>query len=302
MADKRTPDCSFYRDLQEGAALAGEPAPNWDEVAEIAALLREAERAPVPVDLVPGLVKVLTEEGKLTEEEPSLGTDSLLRLIWAEARFMPLAFFATEAVLLAAALLINYVLVRGGGFSPVDWLAGAFPLGPDGFADGFTLMAPWLGAAAGLFSLRPAGRGAWAELEAVSPFSPGVRLLVRAALATTAALAGSVAVGFISQDPGSATSAALLLARTAPLLLAVGWALVWSVRFGAGGGIAASAGLWAALAALGSRLGGWSLLFVPDGLSQAAPQWAALAAAAACWAGAVWQARRLSALTEAGGR
>lgn len=302
MADKRSPDRSFYQDLREGAALAGEPVPDWDDVAEVTALLAEADRALVPPDLVPDLVKALTEEGERTEEEPSLGAGSLLRLVWAEARFMPLAFFATEAVLLAAALLINYVLVRGGGFSPGDWLVGAFPLGPGGFADGFTLVAPWLGAAAGLFSLRPAGRGAWVELEAVSPFSPGVRLLVRAALATIAALAGTVVGGLISQNPGSATSATLLLARTAPLLLAVGWALVWAVRFGAGGGIAASAGLWVALAALGSRLGGWSLLFVPDGLGQAAPQWAALAVAAACWAGAVWQARRLSALTAAGGR
>ncbi|HEY8347718.1 MAG TPA: hypothetical protein VIL07_10690 [Symbiobacteriaceae bacterium] len=294
MDDRRT-DLSLFRDLQEGAALEGEPAPTLEEVTAMAALLREVERPAVPPDLVPGLVQALSTAGPLGEPAAHAGgIRPLLRLLWADARFMPLSFLVIEGVLLAGAFLINWVLARD---LPYDAGVGRS-------ADGFILMAPWMGLAAVLFALRPTERSVWGDLEALSPFPPAVRLLVRAAAGMLTAMAGMAVTWLVSPGPVSLSLAVLVLARTAPLLMAVGWAVAWAVTFGPRAAVAASLGLWGAVTVLGPQLGSWNLLAVPQGLDRAAPQWTALALAALLWLWAVWRSRVLNGAgaAQAGGR
>jgi hypothetical protein len=269
----------------------------------MAALLREALRAPaVPGGLVPALQAALARAGATQGAAP--GLRALLRLLWAEARFLPLSFFVLQVVLLALALAANRYLTGPAGAGPLPaWLEGAprdlvarallrDALGRS--ADALTLLAPWLGTGVAIFAVLPRRHGLWADLEALSPFSGPTRLLARTSVATLVVLAATTAAGLVS--PGARVGAPgvlLLLARTAPLFLAVSWALAWSLPFGAPGAVVASLALWGGLTWFGSGLGRWDL-FAPPGAAHMAPAQAlALAAGLAFFAVAWAQARRL---------
>lgn len=202
-----------------------------------------------------------------------------------------------EACLLVASLLVNRHLAGLVGFpdgtsaAPVPWLELL-----DRSRDAFVLVAPWLGVAASLFSLVPAGQGAWAELQTLSPFSRSTRFLVRAAVATLAALVGTLVAGMVNLSlpptPAPAPIALVLLARTAPLMLAVSWALVWALRYGSLGVVASSLLLWPTLVAVGYRAPRWSLLAVPATAGEALPQLTALALSLVLFAWVAWRGRR----------
>lgn len=265
---------SLYADLCAGAQAAGEPAPRPDDVARVRALLGESigEEA-VPADLVPGLQAALSAAPRLVPspplQRPAPGLGALLRLLWAEARFLPLSFFVLQAALLALALVANRTLTGFAGPSVLalsapgrDLLTRALVRDALGrSADALTLVAPWLGAAAALFAALPRRKGLWADLEALSPFSESTRLLARGAVATLIAATGTTVAGLAQTGPAPGTL--LLLARTAPLFLAVAWALAWSVPLGAPGAAVASLALWGGLTWFGGRLGRWDLLAPP---------------------------------------
>lgn len=264
---------AIHDDLCAGAKAEGEAAPRLEEVARLSALLGPpAGEDAVPADLVPALHTALVEatlRGGTGRQRPARGPRALLRLLWAEVRFLPLSFFVLQAALLAMALVANRTLTGFAGPSMLPLAArGTDPLARallrDALgrsADAVTLVAPWLGAAAALFAALPRRKGLWADLEALSPFSEPARLLARATVATLIATAGTVVAGLAQVGP--APAALLLLARTAPLFLAVGWALAWSVPFGAQGAAAASLALWGGLTWFGGRLGRWDLLAPP---------------------------------------
>ena len=263
---------AIYDDLCAGAKAEGEAGPRLEEVARLSALLAPpvGEDA-VPAGLVPALYAALVEatlRRGANSRRLTQGPRALLRLLWAEARFLPLSFFVLQAALLAMALVANHALT--------DFAGSRLPLAAPGAdlvaravlrdalgrsADALTLVAPWLGAAAALFSALPRRKGLWADLEALSPFSEPTRLLARATVATLMATAAAVVAGLAQMGP--APAALLLLARTAPLFLAVGWALAWSVPFGAQGAAAASLALWGGLTWFGGRLGRWDPLAPP---------------------------------------
>ncbi|MCG0238889.1 MAG: hypothetical protein L6E13_06500 [Firmicutes bacterium] len=296
---------AFCADLQEGARLSREEPPDPEAVAAFARLLAEADPPPVPPDLVPALVEALAPpeaghagaagaaaaaEGTAgaaavaaaaSPPRPAPGLAALLRLLWAEARYLPLSFLAVEALLLAAAVLVNRYVAALLALPPGEPGAGAawsHLLARS--RDALVLVAPGLGAAVGLFTLLPSAQGVWADLEALSPFSRSARLLARAGVATVAALLGTGVAGLLSPHPpgaAAAPAALVLLARTAPLLLAVGWALVWALRLGTLGAVAASLLLWLGLGVLGARAPRWDLFAVPATLGEALPQAVALA-------------------------
>lgn len=293
---------SLYADLGDGARALGEPAPRAEDVARLAGLLRaEMGREAIPPDLLPSLQAALAEAARpaVASARTAPGVRALLRLLWAEARFLPLSFFACQAALLGMALVANRFLTGFAG-------PAAAPLGPlmpaivrDALGrsvDAFTLIAPWLGLAVALFAALPARRGLWADLEALSPLSGPTRLLARTAVATLIAAVGTAIVGLAQLGPTA--SSLLLLARTAPLFLAVAWALAWSIPCGAPGAVGASLALWGWLSLCGGRLGRWDLLAPPVGGPQA--QLLALAATAALLVAAWVLAARYSA--PAGGR
>ena len=163
-------------------------------------------------------------------------------------------------------------------------------------ADAFTLLAPWLGTLVALAACWPRRRSLWSDLEALSPFTPATRLLARAGVATAVATAAMLVAGLVQPPPllapvagrlvpgavamlpaGAPASAgpaaagpgaagpalaAALLARTAPLWLAVIWALWWQLRAGTLASVAASAALWGTLTLAGRFLGPWNPLAV----------------------------------------
>lgn len=282
---------SLYADLCEGARALGEPAPAREEVARLAALL-QAEA--VPADLVPSLHAALAGAAR---PQPTAhgapGPHALARLLWAEVRFLPLSFFTFQAALLAMALAANRYLTGFAGprLASASTGSGAAldlvmrtilrdALGRS--VDALTLVTPWLGLAVALFAALPRRRGLWADLEALSPFAGPTRLLARTAVATLIVLAATGVAG--QAQRGSVPASLLLLARTAPLFLAVAWALVWSIPCGAPGAVVASLALWGGLSLAGGRLGRWDL-FAPPGAATPA-RLAALAAAAALLAAA----------------
>ncbi len=307
---------AVHAELCAGARAQGEPAPSLEEVHEMAALLR-AEPA-VPADLVPSLQAALAGvarpqalfhrnphahavhgsssrhrradfcEKLLATVHGKPGLRALARLLWAEVRFLPLSFFTFQAALLAMAWAANRYLTGFAGPGPagagsgsgeaVDLVTRAVlrdALG--GSVDAFTLVSPWLGLAVALLAALPRRRALWADLEALSPLSGAARLLARAAVATLVTVAATVAAGLAQR--GSAPATLLLLARTAPLFLAVAWALVWSIPFGAPGGVAGSLALWGGMALAGGRLGSWNL-YAPPGAATPARLAALLVAAA----------------------
>ncbi len=146
----------------------------------------------------------------------------------------------------------------------------------------------------------PCSPSGWADLETLSPFSGPVRLLARTAVATLVAGVGAAGAGLVHLGPleGAAAGqgvpgALLLLARAAPLFLAVAWALAWSLRWGAPGAIAASFALWGGLTWFGGGLGRWDLFAAPGAAGPPLIQALALALAAALFV-LVWaQAGRL---------
>lgn len=274
---------SLCADLDDGARALGEPAPRPEDVARLAGLLRtEMGEEAIPPDLVPSLQAALAEAARpaAVSARTAPGLRALLRLLWAEARFLPLSFFACQAALLAMALVANRCLTgfAGPAAAPLAPLMPAIVRDALGRSvDAFTLIAPWLGLAVALFAALPVRRGLWADLEALSPLSGPTRLLARAAVATCIATVGMAIAGLVQMGP--TPSPLLLLARTAPLFLAVAWALAWSIPCGAAGAVGASLALWGWLSLCGGRLGRWDLLAPPVGGPQA--QLLALAASAA---------------------
>lgn len=294
---------TLYADLCEAARAEGEPAPSREEVAALAALLADVpHEAALPTGLVPSMQAALLSAVPPTQPcraaRPSPGLRALLGLLWAEARFLPLSFFALQAGLLALALLANRYLTGFAG----PQVALAAEAGSAGLlartllhdalghsVDALTLVAPWLGLAAALFAALPRRRGLWADLEALSPISGPTRLLARAAVATLIAATATSLAGLA--QTGATPAALLLLARTAPLFLAVAWASAWAVPFGTAGAAAASLALWGGLSLYGGRLGRWDL-FAPPGTALPA-QALALAASVALTALAWALSRRL---------
>lgn len=284
---------SLYADLSEGARWEGGPAPREEEVLGVASLLREASQAaPVPGDLVPSL-KAALREGVATEApaaSPAAGFHALLGLLWAEARFLPLSFLVFEVGLLGLALAANRYLTGFAGPGAELALRILWRGVLNRSLDAFTFIAPWLGTGVALFAALPQRRGLWADLEALSPFAGPARLLARAAVAALVALAGTVAVGLLQTGPLPGGErlplALLLLARSAPLFLALAWALAWSVYLGAAGAVAASLALWGGLLAFGGRLGGLDLFASPQtagGRAQVMALLAAVALLAMAW-------------------
>lgn len=269
---------ALYEDLCAGARQESEPAPSLEVVRAMARLLQTDQE--VPTDLVPTLRAALAPTSVRLPERagrrPQPGLRPVLALLWAEARYLPLSFFVLQAVLLVVALLANRYLT---GFAGPRTLAAPGPeFANDLLAramwrdalrrsvDAFTLLAPWLGMLTALFAIVPWRRGPWADLETLSPFSSATRLLARAAVATLIVAAATLGLG-LGQGQG-ASLALLALARAAPLFLAVAWALVWALPFGALGGALASLVLWGGLTWWGSSLGRWDL-FAPPGADSA---------------------------------
>ena len=278
---------ALHADLCAGARAQGEPAPSLEGVREMAALLR-AETA-VPADLVPSLQAALAGAARpQAAAQGKPGPRALARLLWAEVRFLPLSFFTYQVVLLAMAWAANRYLTGFAGPRPAGAGSGSGEAAGlvtgavlrdalGGSVDAFTLVTPWLGLAVALLAAVPRRRALWADLEALSPLSGAARLLARAAVATLVTVAATVVAGLAQR--GSAPATLLLLARTAPLFLAVAWALVWSIPFGAPGGVAGSLVLWGGLGLAAGRLGRWDL-FAPPGAAIPARLVALLAAAA----------------------
>ncbi len=283
---------SLYADLCAGAQAEGAPAPRREDVARLGALLRAGDAAP-PSDLVPALHAALVAAAQ-PRLAPRVAPSprSLLGLLWAEARYLPLPFFALQVGLLALALVANRYLTGFAGTAPAGQALWRDALGRS--RDAFTLVAPCLGLAVAFWAALPGRRGTWADLEALSPFSGPTRLLARAAVAALAAWLGTAAAGLLQLGPSAAPlpAALLLLARSAPLFLAVAWALAWAVPCGAAGAAAASLALWGALAAAAGRLGAWDL-FAPPGA--AAPAQALAIAASLVLLAVAWALSRRAA-------
>ncbi|MDI3316595.1 MAG: hypothetical protein QJR14_03055 [Bacillota bacterium] len=204
--------------------------------AEVAAELREeavrrgdAPPAPREVLSLLGLVREELAEAELQR----LGLAALGRLVVAEARFLPAAFWGMEAGLVLLALVAADLLERLR--SPLD---------------AWALAAPWLGTAAVLAGFWPR-RGAWQEVQALSPLPAALRLLAKAGVALGAALVLQTGAGLIAGFQQTGWSVApvvrLVLLRDAPLLLAAGWSLLTTRYLGSWGGLLASLGLWVAL-------------------------------------------------------
>lgn len=265
----------LWREAREGAEATGHPPLSLREVEELYGWLRQAGDPPVPGNLVPTLMAALeraAEEAEIgtparqawpldsppvpghldaapgsraaASEEPAPararvrpGLRALAALLWAEARFLPLAFLAVQGVLLLLAFWMNAVLAGligeglggpgtagagaaagrglasgaagsagGAGVSGVTAVAGGagflFFLARHS-ADAFTWVAPWLGTFVALASWWPRRRDVWGDLERLSPFPPSTRLLARAAVAAAVATAGIVAAGFFQPPPGA---------------------------------------------------------------------------------------------------
>lgn len=269
---------SLYANLAEGAREAGEPVPAEERVRALGALLVHSA-VEIPADLTLSLRTALeaaaVQHVPVGAQRPMPGLRSLLRLLWAEARFLPLSFFALQAVLLAVAFLASrYLTGVGGPRLPAagsgealngDLVARALLRDALGRSvDAFTLVAPWVGAAAVVVGVVPGRRGLWGDLESLSPLSASTRLLARTAAATFIATVAMLVAGAVHPGPSGVPAALLLLARAAPLLLAVSWALAWSIPFGAPGAALASFILWGGLTWFGDGLGRWDL-FAPPG-------------------------------------
>ncbi len=265
---------ALHADLAAGARQAGEPEPGPEDIRAMALLLRTAHEA--PADLVPYLRAALAREALVQQRLPAIrrrqGLRPLFALLWAEARFLPLSFLVLQAALLAVGLLANRYLTGSAGSRALAGPPGTQPaydllaravcrdaLGRS--ADAITLLAPWLGMLTALFAVLPWCRGPWADLEALSPFSSGTRLLARAAVSTLIVAAATLGLGLWQRQ--GVTPSLLALARTAPLFLAVAWALAWALPFGAAGGVLASLLLWGGLTWWGGRLGRWDLFAPP---------------------------------------
>ncbi len=268
---------SIYRDLCAAAEAEGQPPPQLEDVRRLLSLLEQPLGAvPIPEGLCAAAHEALVEAARLAgvpavRRRP--GLRALLRLLWAEARFLPLSFFALQAVLLTVAFVANRSLAGFGRLTlalapEAGLLTGALVRHAMGTsADAFVLVAPWLGVGVALVAALPRPKGLWADLEALSPFSAATRLLARTTVATAIAVVATCLAGLAEQGP--AAGAVLLLARIAPLTLAVSWALAWSVPFGAAGASAASLALWGALTLFGGTLGRWNLLApAPPGPAQ----------------------------------
>ena len=311
---------SLWRDAADGARLEGEPPLEPDEVALLWAGLRAvaADEPAVPAGLVPAVAEALsdgTRDGAAPmvagEARPALepvsacpvppGWRQLARLVWAEARWLPLSFLAVQLLLIAGGLLLHLMAVETAsraalppiGPGGARWEPGATGAGGPAepatlagwqlillSADSLALVAPWLGTLVALAAAWPRRRQLWADLEALSPFPPAGRLLVRAWVAGGLATGLLVVAGWIqpalvgalfdfglgigpadlARPRGGAAVLAPGLARLAPLWLGIAWTLWWQVRAGTLGAMVASAGLWAAVT-LGSRfLGPWNPL------------------------------------------
>jgi len=260
---------SIYQELCAGAEAEGNSPPQLEDVRWLMSLLEEPlGEVAIPEGLPATLREALVEAAR-TAGVPAMrqrpGLRALLRLLWAEARFLPLAFFALQAVLLAVAFIANRSLAGFAGRTSLavvpeaGLLMGALVRRAVGTsADAFVLVAPWLGAGVALVAALPRPKGLWADLEALSPFSAATRLLARTAVATAIAVVATCLAGLAEKGPTAGT--VLLLARIAPLTLAVSWALAWSVPFGAAGASAASLALWGGLSLFGGALGRWNLL------------------------------------------
>lgn len=266
---------ALHADLCAGARAMNAPAPSLEEVCGLATLL--ATEPAVPADLVPSLQAALAEVAQATAHWKP-GLRALARLLWAEVRFLPLSFFAFQAVLLALAWAANRYLTgfagprlaslgpgNGEAVDPATRAVLHDALG--GSVDAFALVTPWLGLAVALLAALPPRRTLWADLEALSPFGGAARLLARAAVATLVTVAATVIASLVQRGPVPATL--LLLARTAPLFLAVAWALVWAIPFGAPGGVVGSLALWGGLGLARGWLGNWNLFAPPEAATPA---------------------------------
>ncbi|QUL99218.1 MAG: hypothetical protein IMF26_03950 [Candidatus Fermentithermobacillus carboniphilus] len=228
-----------------------------------------------------GLQETVVETGYRDSIRPSIETGSLLRVVWAEARFMPLTFVLVESLVLIAGLLVNRYVT---GFSRPD---ASWPFGLNIWSyvmtaslDASTLLAPLLGLMAVMFSLASSNGSSWADLEEMSVWPRSVRLLVRTLVTSLVPLLGTVGlsiVDVVSGYPVTGRSVLLLLvARTAPLFLTVSWALFWALRFGWIGAMTSTSVLWLAQFAAASGRGIPRLLIVPKTPGEAASQYVAI--------------------------
>lgn len=235
-------------ELKEEAEARGEAAPRPGEVLALVELLQEglAPASRYPPRLRPGLL-------------------TLGRLMAAEARLLPAAFWGLELGLAGLALLAAPVLQSLP--SPLD---------------AWAMVAPWLGTAAVLAGLWPAG-GPWQELQRLSPIPAGWRLLgkVVVALGLSVLLQTAGGLAALPGQPGPLPPARILglaLMRDAPLILAGGWTLLVSRHFGSWGSLGASLALWILLEAVLPGVGRLALFTLHPG--PAAPLAAACMGAA----------------------
>lgn len=228
-----------------------------------------------------GLHESVVETGYRDIIRPSIGTGSLLRVLWAEARFLPLTFVLVELLILMAGLLVNRYVT---GFSSPN---ASWPFSPsiwsrvmDVSLDAITLLAPLLGLMAVVFSLAPSSGSSWADLEEMSVWPRSVRLLVRTLVTSLVPLLGTAGLSVVDVVSGNPVTGRhlllLVVARTAPLFLTVSWALFWALHFGWIGVMASTSVLWLLQFAAANGRGIPRLLIVPETLGEAASQYVAI--------------------------
>ena len=239
------------------------------------------------------------------------GLVHLARLLWAEARWLPLPFLVVQLLLAAGGLLLHLATLHYAGTAPdagglagtAGW-RGSAP-GLTGWqlilasADSLALVAPWLGTLVALAAVWPRRRQLWADLEALSPFPPASRLLARTWVAGVLATALLLLAGWLQPAAvlaafgdgladGLATATPALDGVTAgPAGGGTGLGSSGTPGVGSGGAAAFGSGGAAALAPGAARPafahGAWMAAAVV--LARVAPLW--LAAAWTLW----WQVR-----------
>jgi len=227
------------------------------------------------------LQKTVVEAGYRDSIRPSVEAGSLLRVVWAEARFMPLTFVLMESLVLMAGLLVNRYVTgfwRPDAYWPFDPNIWSYMMTAS--LDASTLLAPLLGFLTVMLSLAPSAGSSWADLEEMSVWPRSVRLLVRTLVTSLVPLLGTVGlsiVDVVSGYPVTGRSLILLLvARTAPLFLTVSWALFWALHFGWIGAMTSTSVLWLAQFAAAYGRGIPRLLIVPKTPGEAASQYVAI--------------------------
>lgn len=313
---------ALWREAADGARREGDTPLDPQEVARLWSGLRAvaADEPAVSQDLVPGVTRALVEAahelpGGLGLEPPAAaaavagpgcppdrpgilpagtvrpGLAQLARLLWAEARWLPLPFLVMQLLLTAGGLLLHLVTVESAGIATaaggLAGAAGSRGAGPEltGWqlvlvsADHLALVAPWLGTLVALAAAWPRRRQLWADLEALSPFPPASRLLARTWVAGILATVLMLVAGWIQP--------AAVLAAFGDGLVAVppgpDTAVAVPAGDGAGGAAGGMAGVASSVTAPAFAHDAWTAAAVV--LARLAPLW--MAAAWALW----WQVR-----------